>query len=99
MTVWPWKPITSMVAGLVFRKFSTACTVPIGECGFRLGEAKGPFVSAFKAFGILQGSLQQTALGLGIGIGLRGAALDDVFTISADEGHINAVQRGAGHEA
>ena len=66
---------------------------------FRPGQAEGPFITARKAFGILQGSPQYVALGLGIGIGLGWPALNGVFAVGANEGDINAVQRGAGHQA
>ena len=87
--------MTSMVAGIGFQKTLNRLHVPIGECGFRLGESRWPFITPREVFGFREGSAQNIALLVRIGIGLRWPALDDIFPIGANEGDINAVQRSA----
>jgi hypothetical protein len=69
--------------------------VPIGECGFRLGKARWPFVPSREVFAFLKGNAQNIALFVRVGIGLRWPALDDIFPVGANKRNINAIQRGA----
>ena len=49
MTVWPWKPMTSMAGRIGSQKILYRLHMPVRKRGFHLDQAKRPLVTAFKA--------------------------------------------------
>ena len=84
---------------LFISKFLNCLSVPTGECLLGFGENARPVITGVQTARIVKRLPQQGLLRRRVGVGRGWPPLYGRLTIGCEQRHIDAVERGAGHQA